>query len=199
MKKNSMMKWFMVLLLGALVVAPPVFAQPEEEQSVVETQEIVEEQTMTQGQLAIILARRLGLVVGTPLTASPVAAILALEQVGISPSGGWSADEPVTLGNMATVINAYLGNEVDSGAADPEAAAVEVAVASGVDFSSIASALASAGILGSGERESLTPAAATFNDPLIRLPPGRPVDAFEQLLNDTVPFDPPGLPALTPN
>jgi hypothetical protein len=202
MNKQSLTKWFLLLLVGTAFTVQPVVAQEEEEeeqQEVEETQEVVEEQTMNQGQLAIILARRLGLVIGTPLTASPAAAILALEQVGVSPARGWSAEEPVTLGDMASVINVLLGNDVDETAEDPETAAVDMAVASGVDFSSIASALNSAGIISAGERESLTPAAQTFNDPLSRVPPGRPIDTFEQNLNDTVPFDPPGLPALTPN
>ncbi len=212
MKKQSVTKWFLVLFIGAVFSAYPVYAQEDnEEQNDGENQELTEgqngqqgegvgqPQTMTQGQLAIILARRLGLVVGTPLSASPVAAILALEQVGVSPRGGWSSESEVTTGDLASVLNIMLGNEVDETAGDQAQAEVDAAIASGVNFANITSALATAGIISSGQRESLSPASSTFNDPLVRLPPGRPVDTFEVILSDERPFIPPVLPPLTPN
>jgi hypothetical protein len=209
MKKQSVTKWFLVLFIGAVFSAYPVYAQEDnEEQNDGENQELTEGQngqqgegvgqqkTMTQGQLAIILARRLGLVVGTPLSASPVAAILALEQVGVSPRGGWSSESEVTTGDLASVLNIMLGNEVDETADDQAQAEVDATIAS---VANITSALATAGIISSGQRESLSPASSTFNDPLDRLPPGRPVDTFQVILSDEKPFIPPGLPPLTPN
>ncbi len=209
MKKQSVTKWFLVLFIGAVFSAYPVYAQEDnEEQNDGENQELTEGQngqqgegvgqpkTMTQGQLAIILARRLGLVVGTSLSASPVAAILALEQVGVSPRGGWSSESEVTTGDLASVLNILLGNEVDETADDQAQAEVDATIAS---VANITSALATAGIISSGQRESLSPASSTLNDPLVKLPPGRPVDKFEGILNDERPFIPPVLPPLTPN
>lgn len=197
MKKKSISLWLLLMFAVGTFVGQPVLAEEKNDEN--KGKEAVKEQTMTQGQLAIILARRLGLVVGTPLSASPAVAILALEQVGVSPSGGWSSDAEVTTGDLASILNILLGNEVDPNAEDQAQAEVDAAIASGVNFANITSALATSGILSSGQRDSTTPAASTFNDPLIRLPPGRPVDTFENILRDETPFNPPGLPPLTPN
>lgn len=145
----------------------PAFAQtePETEQ---------ESETMTQGDLALILAVKLGLAPDVPAMGGQSFAINALKQAGISPREGWNAEEEVTLGSLAVILAQVLGLVPEN--PEDDASVVEACTAAGVDFSSIASALVSAGIL-RGETE-LIPVGRELNDPLLRLPPGRPWSYF---------------------
>jgi uncharacterized membrane protein YgcG len=161
-----------VLHVGLLVVCllfsfkTSILAQEEES----------DEETMSQGQLAIVLAQRLGLAPDAP-GLTEIAAINMLLQIGIVPRDGWNAGSEVTLGMLAGVLVQALGLDVDN--PQDDASLVEACRAAGIDFSSVGNALASAGgITLNPSTRRTQPAASQANDPLLRLPPGDPSTFF---------------------
>lgn len=166
------------------------------------------EETMKQGDLAILLVHKLGLAPDVPTEFSSAIAISTLRQANILPRGEWQAEEDVTLGTLAYLLMQIL--EITPENPEDDASVVEACTAAGVDFSSIANALISAGIL---EADPLiVPTGSQFNDPLYRLPPGAPWDYLSRgrLTGDqpeppappkppVPPFRPPTPPPLTPN
>jgi len=66
---------------------------------------------VTQGELAEILVVLTGLGADLPPNFTHLEAIAALTAAGISPLGGWNADRPVVLGDLAVVLVRALGVE----------------------------------------------------------------------------------------
>jgi hypothetical protein len=165
--ENAMKKMIMIHV-AILIAALFAFSQPAI------AQEEASGQTMTQGDLALIFAQKLGLAPGLPTDAGKAEAMNALAQIGYAPRGGWNADSEVTLGDLAVILAAVLKLTPEN--PEDDASVVEACVAAGVDFSSVASALISAEILSADPQFTAT--GRQLNDPLFRLPPGAPWQYF---------------------
>jgi hypothetical protein len=164
----------MILLAACLLFAFNTSILAEEEQS---GEEQSSEETMTQGNLAIILAQRLGLAPDMPGDLTDIIAINALTQAGYAPREGWNSGSDVTLGMLAGILVQVLGLTAEN--PEDDASLVEACVAAGIDFSSVSSALASAEIVSLNPSARRTqPTGSQFNDPLLRLPPGDPSSFF---------------------
>ncbi len=169
----------------------------EEEQTGEESNEANDEegQTMTQGELAVIIANKLGIAPQLSLDMSELDAINALIQQGIFPAGGWQSGNEVTLSALAYLLVKILGlNPLNP---DDDASVVEACVLYGIDFTDIESALISAGILEALSR--IQPTGPQLNDPLLRLPPGSPADPWSQAGDQGNTFRPNTPNPLTPN
>ena len=171
--KNRLFRMCLLAAFLLLSFNTSIFAQEEE---TTPQEEETSQETMSQGQLAIILAQRLGLAPDAP-GLTEVAAINMLTQVGILPRDGWSAGSEVTLGVLAGILVQVLGLTAEN--PEDDASLVEACTAEGIDFSSVSNALASAGIVPWNPSARRTqPTGSQFNDPLLRLPPGDPSTFF---------------------
>lgn len=192
MKKNLSHKLWMSIVAG-LIVCAPVFAQ-EQKPNPPESGNPgnQEQQTMTQGELAKFLVVKLGWSEFLPANFSVVDAVRILAENGIDPKGGWVASKPVELRDLAYILVDILDLEPE----DPndDQSVFDACVANGINFSTISSAIATAGsrLANPGLNP---PSGPSLNDPTLRLPPGRPSD-FTNPGNDPFPFTP---PAMTPN
>ncbi len=154
-----------------------------------------EESSINQGALAVILAHKLGLAGGLPVNTTPDNAINMLMQAGISPREGWDAGADVTQGTLAYLLASVLGLSVTDW--NDDTSVVEACIAANIDFTSVGTALLSAGIISSSQRQG-QPTGSQLNDPLYRLPPGLPSDMWNASDNNQA-FQPKGKGPLTPN
>ena len=67
--------------------------------------------TMTQGQAAVIIARRLGLLADSSQAPTQAQAIQLLTSRRVSPKGGWDAEAALSSGNLARMLVQALGLE----------------------------------------------------------------------------------------
>lgn len=148
----------------ALMAASPVFA----------------EDTISQGEAALLLAQRLGLSAQTTRPLTQLEAVKLLMENRISPFGGWDVDAPLMDNDLARILVQALGKagEIpEEDRDDPDTTAYNDLLLrdADLDLSSISAALA-----GSGARPD--PAGSglagdtTSTDPLR----GRPGDTDEQ-------------------
>ena len=94
-------------LVMCLAPAPQLFAQAEGGGG-----EVAAAATFTQGQMAVIMAQRLGLnSSGSPLTEAR--AIQLLVARGIAPKGGWNASAALAPGDVARTLVQALGLEAE--------------------------------------------------------------------------------------
>ncbi|GEM_PF-4817415 len=82
----------------------------------------------TQGEAALLLAKKLGLFSGSSIPATPAGAIKLMNLKGIVPPGGWVNDKGLTVGDAAIILVQALGLEekLDSGKKNDPAANVEL-------------------------------------------------------------------------
>ncbi|WFB34746.1 hypothetical protein P3T73_11300 [Kiritimatiellota bacterium B12222] len=118
MRTPTFSKPFLLLLSGILFLAwQPVVAQeeaPAEEAPAEETPAAEEEttkDTLTQGQAAVIIARRLGLTTETSGASTQARAMQLLSARGVNPTGGWDADAVLLPGDLARLLVQALGLE----------------------------------------------------------------------------------------
>lgn len=70
-----------------------------------------ETDTFTQGEAALLLARKLGFFVGTARPMDQQNAIKVLLENGIRPFNGWSPNDPLTAGDLSRLLVQSLGRE----------------------------------------------------------------------------------------
>ena len=108
MKTLTYSKFFLSGFIGLLLfTVSPVFAQDTEN----EPAEAEETETYTQGQAALVIARRLGLCSGTVRAPTQARAIQLLSALDIAPAGGWVPEDPLSPGGFARVMVKALGLE----------------------------------------------------------------------------------------
>ena len=148
-------------------------------------------QTMTQGELAILLAKKIVPVDQQPTSMSEITAVNFLLQAGVLPLGGWQPDEPLSLGALAMILGQLLSLNPEN--PDDEQSWLEAGILEGIDFTDISSALLTSGLFTNQELATLL--GSRLNDPVDREPPGVPSE-FENAGKDNRPFQP---DEMTPN
>ena len=96
---------------------------------------------VTQGELAEILVVLTGLIEYLPPNFTPLEAIAMLTASGISPLGGWNADRPVVLGDLAVVLVLALGIEGDVEDKDDPASYIALLVELGAPLGTVGSSV----------------------------------------------------------
>jgi len=106
---KDLYKIFTTLLLPAALVfsTPQAFAQDGESEPTEET----ESQSITQGEAALILARRLGFFVGTTRPMDQQNAVKVLMENNIRPFDGWKVNDPLTVGDLARLLVQSMNRE----------------------------------------------------------------------------------------
>ncbi|MDF3127836.1 hypothetical protein P0Y35_01375 [Kiritimatiellaeota bacterium B1221] len=166
MRTHRFSKFFLLLLSATLVTAVlPVFGQEEEAPAE------KEEAGLTQGQAAVIIARKLGLFSNEATAATQASAIQMLTARGVAPQGGWDAGAMLTPGELARLLVKALGLEVELAeaqiAGEDTQPYVDLLIEKyGVDVNEIAT---SAGVSGSVPGDSgFDKESVTGDDPLTR-------------------------------
>ncbi|MGA0368201.1 MAG: hypothetical protein ACO3N7_01980 [Kiritimatiellia bacterium] len=109
MKTPNYCKTILLLISGAfLFLSAPLYAQDESGEEAVE--EAGESAGLTQGQAAVIVARRLRILSGNA-DATQAGAALALSARGIQPKGGWDLGSPLAPADLALILVQALGLE----------------------------------------------------------------------------------------
>ena len=119
------MKKILAICLAAGMAATMAFAQESGGEGV------------TQGQLAEVLVRALGLVDTLPNPASDQQRFTALMQNGIAPEGGWTADQVLTKKDLVQILVQALGAEDEVENPEDPASWMAVLEAHGIDASSL--------------------------------------------------------------
>lgn len=120
-------------------------------------------QTMSQGQLALILAQKLLPNFTVGMTEDE--AIAALLSLGYAPEGGWDKSKNLTEGALALLLAQILELEFEPG---NEASALEACLLEGVDFTDIETALKTARVMEQNEAIITHVTAEQFYDPIYR-------------------------------
>ncbi|MEX2606232.1 MAG: hypothetical protein WD708_02710 [Kiritimatiellia bacterium] len=122
MRTTSKSSLFLHLFLAlSLLCGTALFAQEEEESSRKNASSEI-----TQGQAAKLLVRRLGLWQESGIALTQNRAITRLESLNVSPFGGWDAEAPLSVNELARMLAQALGLDSDFSEADktdPEATA----------------------------------------------------------------------------
>ena len=107
MNTHRFSKFFLILVSTTLITAVmPAFGQDESAEPAAEN-----EAGLTQGQAAVLIARRLGLFKSSSAAPTQASAIQVLSARGVSPKGGWDAVAVLTPGQLARLLVQALGLE----------------------------------------------------------------------------------------
>ncbi len=178
MRTHRFSKFFLLLLSTTLLTAVlPAFGQDDAAPAA------AKEAGLTQGQAAVIIARRLGLFNVAASAATQASAIQLLSGRGVAPEGGWNADTLLTPGQLARLLVQALGledelSEAQIAGTDNQPYIDLLIEKYGVDVSELGTAAEVAGAV-PGDNGLNDPADESNKDPLVSSPLSGPGDDSE--------------------